>query len=143
MLLIAHRGNLYGPNSEKENQPSYVMATLIAGFDAEVDVWAEGPRWFLGHDNPTYQVTPRFLLTGGLWLHCKNYSALARLLMSPWAKKLNFFYHTNEDYVLTSRKFVWAYPGRPGGFRTICVLPEKFEDAEGFYGVCSDFVGTL
>jgi hypothetical protein len=30
-MLIAHRGNLHGPNPAEENKPAYVDAALAAG----------------------------------------------------------------------------------------------------------------
>jgi hypothetical protein len=136
MILIAHRGNVDGP-SNKENTPSYIFRALEMGFDVEVDVWYRC-GWYLGHDDPTYRVDLAYLETPGLWLHCKNYHALQGSLYAG----LHCFYHTDEDYVLTSRGFIWTFPGMPGGDRTICVLPEKNkQETSGFAGVCSDWVG--
>ena len=39
MKLIAHRGNIDGPNPERENSPEYIEEALKAGYDVEVDVW--------------------------------------------------------------------------------------------------------
>ena len=138
MILIAHRGNTTGPNPKEENSPKYITKALDNGFDVEVDVWYIDKRWWLGHDEPQYEVGFDFIKTTGLWLHCKHYAALEDLLHS----NLHFFYHTNEDYVLTSRHIVWAYPGKEGGFNTICVMPELGNTStEGFAGVCSDYIG--
>lgn len=135
MILIAHRGNINGPNPETENEPDNIQSILALGYDVEIDVWyADG--WWLGHDLPQYEIDFSFLNQSGLWIHCKNYDALQRLIPTD----LNFFYHTDEDYALTSKRFIWAYPGQPGGDHTICVMPETPADAEGFVGVCSDRV---
>ncbi len=37
MIWIAHRGNLEGPNKERENEPSYLKEAIEAGYDVEVD----------------------------------------------------------------------------------------------------------
>lgn len=132
MILIAHRGNTDGP-SAAENTQAHIVKALTAGFDAEIDVWYEG-GWYLGHDKPEHWVWFCFLQTPGLWLHCKNYAALQRAVDGG----LHCFYHTDEDYVLTSRQYIWAFPGMPGGERTICVMPEG--SFAGFAGVCSDHV---
>jgi hypothetical protein len=42
MRIIAHRGNLDGPDPTRENSPIYVMAALAAGVDVEVDLWLVG-----------------------------------------------------------------------------------------------------
>ena len=39
MKLIAHRGNINGPNPEKENHPDYINTAIKSGYDVEVDVW--------------------------------------------------------------------------------------------------------
>lgn len=105
------------------------------GFDVEVDAWYQD-GWFLGHDKPIYPVGPLFLGTPGVWVHCKNYAALQHGLEDG----LHCFYHTDEDYVLTSRGYIWSYPGQPGGERTICVLPELGQSPQGFAGICSDYM---
>ena len=38
MIKISHRGNIKGPNMDRENRPSYVDAALQLGYDVEVDV---------------------------------------------------------------------------------------------------------
>lgn len=139
MLLISHRGNIAGPNPERENSPEYIKEALSAGFDVEIDLWYQDWSYFLGHDSPQYQVSLDFLGQSNLWIHCKNYQALQHLveLGSP----ANFFYHTDEDYVLTSHHYIWAYPGQPGGAWTISVMPEWHNQSIiGFAGVCSDYV---
>ena len=138
MILIAHRGNINGPNTIDENKPSYIEAAIDQGYDVEIDVWLLDGKYYLGHDEPSYVVGLEFLETKGLWIHCKNYEALCELSR----RDLNVFYHTNEDYVLTSKNYIWAYPGQPGGKYTICVMPEwNNYSTDGFAGVCSDYVG--
>ena len=39
MILIAHRGNMDGPNPPQENDPSYILHTLECGFHVEIDLW--------------------------------------------------------------------------------------------------------
>jgi hypothetical protein len=113
------------------------MRSFCLGFEAEVDVWHQD-GWYLGHDGPVYPVSYEFLCTPGLWLHCKHYEALQILLRDD---RLNCFYHSDEDYVLTTYGYIWAYPGMPGDERTICVMPERTgQKVQGFAGVCSDFV---
>ena len=60
MRLISHRGNLNGPNPERENHPDYIQDALWQRYDVEVDVWGiEGEyqmELWLGHDEPLYRV---------------------------------------------------------------------------------------
>lgn len=140
MILIAHRGNINGPIPERENSIAYIKEALAAGYDVEIDLWYIADMWMLGHDYPQYQVDLDFLRTRGLWIHCKNFKTLDMLarqeVMHP-----NFFYHTDEDYVLTKHGWIWAYPNKEGSDIAICVMPELNESSvEGFAGVCSDYV---
>jgi len=136
MILIAHRGNIDGTNSLLENSPGHILNAMERGYNTEVDVWFENGGWWLGHDSPQYDINFAFLQFPNMWLHCKNYAALQQLIPT----ELNFFYHTDEDYVLTSKKFIWAYPGQLGGDYTICVMPERDASVKGFAGVCSDYI---
>lgn len=134
MILIAHRGNVDGA-SPFENTKRHIVRALRSGFDAEVDVWYQD-GWYLGHDRPEHLTDLTFLQTRGLWLHCKNYAALQLAL----ERGLHCFYHASEDYALTSRGYIWAFPGMAGGRKTICVMPEAGQSVKGFSGVCSDHV---
>jgi len=100
-------------------------------------LWYQDGQYLLGHDEPQYPIHPAFLSQKGLWIHCKHYDSFEELSSTS----LNFFYHTDEDYVLTSHKYIWAFPGNPGGKNTICVMPENNNQSiDGFAGVCSDYV---
>lgn len=139
MILIAHRGNIKGPNPKLENHPEYVLEALNSGFDVEVDAWYEDGFW-LGHDEPQYKTSFEFLQKKGLWIHCKNIQALA--LLQPHT---NCFWHNTDDYTLTSKGYIWCYPGKElSGGNSICVMPEIYNlqshPFDGWYGVCSDFV---
>ena len=61
MILIAHRGNISGPNPEMENRPEYVKKAIDLGYNVEVDVWYENNQLFLGHDGPQYKIKDDFL----------------------------------------------------------------------------------
>lgn len=136
MILIAHRGNLTGPNPELENNPSYVMRALEAGFDAEVDVWAPG-GFFLGHDGPAIRVSSNFLTMKGVWCHAKNTETLNELLEIG----AHCFCHIKDPCAMTSMGFIWAFPSEPPNVRSICVCPESCSryDVMSFAGICTDF----
>ena len=139
MKLISHRGNLYGPNPDKENHPDYITSALKAGHDVEVDVWYENNKWYLGHDNPKYQVKYDFLAERKFWLHAKNGDAF-HLLLQDFT--LNVFWHTDEDWVLTSKRYIWTYPTKQLYPESICVMPERgwMGDLTKCYAVCTDLV---
>lgn len=141
MIYISHRGNLYKPQPKYENSIPYIQEALDRGYDVEVDVWYnDRDGYYLGHDYPQYKVDIEFLTNTRLWIHCKNSLALYKLTNF---KGLNYFWHQNDDYTLTSQNMIWCYPGKTIPFlnkeRAICVMPEiHLTNVEGFGGICSD-----
>lgn len=141
MILIAHRGNISGPNPTRENSPEYIVEALLQGYQCEVDMWFSAEYGIrLGHDYPQYQVSVDFISQQGLWLHCKNAAALDYLYNTD----LNYFWHERDSYTITSHKYIWAYPGKEavGPYsKTICCMPEySSQNINQFTGVCTDFV---
>jgi hypothetical protein len=142
MILISHRGNISGPNPEKENHPEYILAALQAGYDVEIDVWFENGKFMLGHDEPQYEF-PFELLDKNypkLWVHCKNMDALSVLNnLDPSGNKVNYFMHESGLGVLTSKGYIWSTNIFNRG---ILVMPEAFdkEPIETTLGICSDYI---
>ena len=136
MILIAHRGNVSG-SSEYENHPDYIEEALKLGYDCEVDVWRKDDEYWLGHDEPVYDISKSFLQNNKLWCHAKNLEALDMMLKDD----IHCFWHQNDDYTITSRGFIWAYPGMELTQNCICVLPElnKEIDFSNCYGICTDY----
>ena len=74
MLIISHRGNLEGSNKSIENLPEQVDKVISLGFDVEVDLRVNQGLFWLGHDEPQYQINGNWLKerASNLWIHCKN-----------------------------------------------------------------------
>lgn len=146
MKFIAHRGNVHGKIQSLENKPSHIDTALNLGYDAEIDVWILNNVIYLGHDEPETEILLSFLekRSEKLWCHAKNLEALEFLI----EKRFNCFFHDKDDYTLTSKGNIWAYPGTKLNKNTICVMPEmcnndnqyKINDILNSYGVCSDSV---
>jgi len=145
MILIAHRGNVHGPQAEMENRPDYIDASITAGYDVEIDVWQTESGYFLGHDEPQYKVDLEFLLgrSENLWIHTKNLQALESLL----SKSLHVFWHQEDDYTLTSKGIIWTYPGTVYGEEAVIVCKDLETTLLGastvVQGICSDYVGNI
>ena len=142
-VLISHRGNLRGKNTERENHPSYIDEAIQAGYDVEIDIWYLEGRLFLGHDSPQYIVDIHWLenRSPSLWIHCKNMEALSYFNDYEWKKsnQFNYFSHDVDMGVLTSHSYIWSTNLYKGG---ILVLPEVFnrEPSQSTLGVCSDVI---
>lgn len=151
-VLIAHRGNINGPNPEKENDPLYLEEALKLGYFVETDIWLEDDEYYLGHDKPQYLISLEWLdqYRNKIFLHCKNVGALQALMWD-----FHCFSHDRDEAVLTSQKLIWLYPGvekkllKETLSECIIVMPEwnKDNDIEQFlpfcFGVCSDYVTDL
>lgn len=136
MRIIAHRGNINGPNPELENNPTHILNALNMGFDVEVDVWVENDKLYFGHDKPQYKVENIFLKSKNFWYHAKNKEALEYLTNTD----LNYFWHEKDQYTLTSKCIAWCYPGfyhKTG----IAVLNNNILDINKMvcFGICTDY----
>lgn len=138
MKLIAHRGNMNGPNPEKENNPDYIVEALNNGFEVEIDVWYKHGDVWLGHDDPTYPVDVQFIQLPMFWCHAKNLDALHYMIDA----NINCFWHQEDERTLTSKGFIWTYPGKEITAKSvICLQNETDQIPKGCYGICSDWVG--
>ena len=141
MILISHRGNVNGKFESYENEPNYIDSTIRNGYDVEVDVWYVDGVLYLGHDKPQYGVDFEWFKQriAKLWIHCKNVQAL--LYFKDCGYDVHYFWHEEDTVTLTSKGYVWAYPGKQPIKNSIAVMPEVGgDDTEYCIGVCSDFI---
>ncbi len=138
MIYISHRGNTSGKDKKKENHPDLILNTLKKGFDVEVDVWFENNVFSLGHDNPEYEIKSDFLKNNKLWCHAKNLLALDAMKNID----CHFFWHEEDKFTLTSKGYIWSYPGNLGGKNSIFLFPENYPkiNYKLTAGICSDFI---
>lgn len=151
MKLIAHRGNINGPNSEFENNPEYIDTALSEGFDVEIDIrYVEG-QFYLGHDFAQYPISTSWLeeRKDNVWIHCKDLTSLKFFVDN--LNNFNYFWHQEDDFTLTSENYIWTYPGKPYTESSVIVMPELNNDIDKMVemkkynckGICSDYVGVL
>jgi|TARA_B100001964_G_C14173660_1_gene572755 hypothetical protein len=137
MFFISHRGNLYGPEPENENSIDYINKALDKNFDVEIDLWFKEPKFFLGHDNPKNLVTIDFLKNKKFWIHAKNLECFYELSNYD----VNYFWHEEDEVIITSKGYFWNYPGTKLSAKSICVLPEKNNIKKvDCLGYCSDHI---
>ena len=143
MILISHRGNINGKIPLRENEPSYIKDAIKKGYNVEIDVWWYNNSFYLGHDNPLYKINPEFLQQPELWCHAKNLEAIVEMKkFDAWyLKNIHYFWHQKDDVTLTSRNYIWAYPGKQPIEDSIAVLPEIHKDnLDVCKGICSDYI---
>ena len=137
MILISHRGNIEGKQPKLENKPEYISKALELGYNVEIDIWYKNGFWF-GHDKPLYPVGISFLKNKKLWCHAKNLEALSLMLLES---DIHCFWHQEDDATLTSKGYIWAYPGKQPIKNSIAVMPEIYsDDVSKCIGICSDYI---
>ena len=143
MILISHRGNILGPIPKKENHPDYVQYALDLDYDVEIDIWYINSEFWLGHDEPQYNISFDWLWKriDKLWIHCKNIKSIEYFNQSYFGDKINYFWHEEDTITLTSHNWIWAYPGKQPIEKSIAVMPEIYnDDLSKCIGVCSDWI---
>jgi len=141
MILISHRGNIDGKILEIENHPDYIDKAISLGYDVEIDIWMVNDVFFLGHDEPQYKIEITWVddRRNKLWVHCKNTEAME--FFNKFNYNINYFWHQNDNIILTSKKFLWVHPGKQPINNSIAVLPELYNDnIKKCIGICSDFI---
>lgn len=144
MIYISHRGNINGKIEDSENKPQYIDDALGMGYDVEVDVWYIDGKWWLGHDEPQYEIDYEWIQkrSDRLWIHCKNIQSVEYFIENEnYVIDVNWFWHEEDTLTLTSFGYVWAYPGKQPIKQSIAVMPEIHnDDVANCIGICSDII---
>ena len=150
MKFISHRGNLNGSNKLTENTIEQIKYVIGLGHDCEIDLWYINNKIYLGHDKAENIIDLNFLLEYKkvLWCHCKNWQMLEYFNVNKI--DVNYFWHQNDDYTLTSRNYIWTYPGKFYTPKSVIVMPETYLTTDlsslvvyNAYGVCTDYPNKL
>ena len=142
LKLIAHRGNVAGRDQTLENSPEYIDTAISLAYDVEIDVRYVDQTIWLGHDKPERNVSFDWIKdrSNKLWIHCKDINALEFFQKNNQHNEFNFFWHENDTVTLTSKNYIWAFPGITC-CNSIAVLPELTNhDVSKHLGVCSDII---
>ena len=144
MILISHRGNINGIIPEAENRIDYIEDALRMGYNVEIDIRDKDGKLYLGHDKPQYPLDIDWLEQHytKLWLHCKDLTVIQKLNeLDRIGVYLNYFWHETDTVTITSKGYLWAYPGKQPIKNSIAVLPElNNDDVSQCSGVCSDYI---
>lgn len=141
MLIISHRGNLTGPEPEKENSPEFIEAAIDNGYHCEIDVWLINDKLLLGHDYPKYEVNEKFLFKEELWCHAKNLDALHFML----SNQIHCFWHEDDTQTITSKGYIWTHEKSKiyTPKSVACWINADKPMPVGAYGICTDFVNKV
>ena len=149
LKIISHRGNIKGPQPDKENRPSYIDCAIGNGYQVEIDVNLRDGELWLGHDEPQYKVTHTWIQERSqyLWLHCKDFESAKEC----W--KYQAFCHSGDPFVYTSTAQIWLH-GENDNLYTLddmTIIPviskqesTSFNTSNGVpFGVCTDYPAIL
>ena len=137
MIYISHRGFVNGTDKKLENNPDQINYLIEQNINVEIDVRFYKNKFYLGHDEPSYEVNKKFLSNNKLWCHAKNHETLNVLTKID----CHYFWHQEDDYTMTSKGFIWVYPGKPPIANSISVLPEDFKiNTSKCFGICTDYL---
>ena len=121
------------------------------GYDVEIDIRLLDGNLYLGHDKPEVIISQEELriIKNKVWIHCKNLKAFS--FFSQLDEKFNYFWHEEDSYTLTSKGYIWAYPGEELSPECICVMPEinssliTLKDLRNISiaGICTDYPNLI
>jgi len=139
---ICHRALKNGPTPHLENKESEILDRLREGWGVEIDVWYLDGKWWLGHDKATDLLLDKSILTHPrVWVHCKHLPAVERCIQQG---TIHCFTHDSDEATLTSKQYIWCYPGNILGKKSVCVMPERhnftIDDICMAEYVCSDYL---
>jgi len=146
MKIISHRGNIRGVVPGRENAPSYIDCALGNGYDVEIDLRIIDDELWLGHDNPQYKVTHRWIRERrkNLWIHCKNLEAAKH----SWIYQA--FCHVEDPYTYTSTGHIWLHNLKDVVDEKTIIplltsqdLKHNVDLIRDAYGVCTDYPAYL
>lgn len=143
LKLIAHRGNIDGPNSKLENKLDYIDNAIDLGYEALVDIWSYNGKMYLGNHTGSNRVPIDCLMNRStkLWIHCGNHEAFQILFRY---QSLNIFWHQTDDFALTTKGYTWCYPGIGPLDRSVAFMPEfDSPNLDKFHALCSDEVSLF
>lgn len=134
MIKIAHRGNIAGKKEMCENHPEYIREAIAKDFHVEIDLWKIEDRFFLGHNEPQYEVDKNFIYQPRLFIHAKNRTSLQWL----FGTDIHYFWLDKDPITLTSKGIPWGEMLIEGGI--FVNMNKQLSAAELIkcYGVCDD-----
>lgn len=143
-LRIYHRGNSRRAPAV-ENDPVRLSTIVAAGGHVEVDVWLHEGVVFVGHDAPATVVDWSWLvdIASRALIHCKDGATFVglRTWFAERGIEADLFYHTTEDYALSTGGKIIVYPGQPLFPNCLSMMPESVgreATGEPCAEICSD-----
>ena len=128
MIFISYRGIYEGTNFENANTPNQIGKAISSGFNCMIDVWREGGKLYLGNEQPTTEVTEKYLQNSRFWISARNAEMITWLESQPSKLYPNWFYFTQPTppppYVTASNGKLITPGTVPINNNSVIFLPE-------------------
>lgn len=151
MLYISYRGIYDGTNYEDANTPAQIGKAFTYGASVMADVWRQDNKLYLGNEQPTTEVTEKYLQGKRWWLNARNTEMQTWLASQASTLYPNWFYFTSayEQYVTASNGKTIVPGTVPLNNNSVVFLPE-IEDKGLFstvklscFGICSTYLNFI
>lgn len=150
MRIISHRGNLNGPDPDNENTFDAIEYALERGFDVEIDIWASGDKFWLGHDKAQTTISLGKIYEWSeiqdVYVHCKNIRALQLFCELDLKGRHIFpFFHDVDQCILLSNNYIWVHPKWIESVdinytsKCIAVVADAKTSFKNWGGICTDY----
>lgn len=144
MIIIAHRGNIDGPDSCNHDLKK-IADGIGQGYYMELDLWKIDGNFYFGHDTPEKLICLDDFDHPKVFFHLKN-------LFLPRLKFADAFSIDHDNFVLTLRGRLWCNYGAGFAENSVVCAPELVkseEPLENFlrshqkaWGICTDYART-
>lgn len=147
MILISHRGNIFGADPRYENSPEQIRRAYHSGYYCEVDIRLNTDgKLVLGHDLGTYDYEDiEDYIKERLYHHCKDVKTY--MYFKEKLSNRVYFFHESDEITLVSNGMVWAHPNCEDVENKICLLlaniPSQARNIRKASGFCFDNVDYL
>ena len=144
--IIAHRGRI--ENSKyQDNTLEAIKESLDKGLSVEIDLMKINERFYLGHDNPNFEIQLSEIDYDKVYIHMKTPHIIDTI-------KADFFFIENDSYALTKKNKIWTnYNNKEYNQDSIMCSAELvggnfnmnkiFSWAKKAHGICTDFPLTV
>ena len=153
MFYISYQGIYDGSNYEDANTPPQISKALQRGFSCLIDVWRIDNKLYVGNNQPTIEVTERYIQGNRFWINAKNTDMQTWIASQPSNLYPNYFHFdasTPPPPYATASNGKLITPGTvPINTNSVMFLPE-INDRSLFsmvnvrcYAVCSTYLFTI
>jgi len=153
MFYISYQGIFNGSDYEDANTPKQIGKALSAGFSVNIDVWRIDNKLYVGNNQPTIEVTEKYIQGNRFWINAKNTDMQTWIATQPPRLYPNYFHFeasTPPPPYATASNGKLITPGTvPINLNSVMYLPEINDRSlltmvkVRAYAICSTYLKTI